>query len=178
MDTSTTIKHKYCLVYIDILGFVKLPQEEARKSVLGPDDFREAYETEVERAIEKLELENSTHDSLDSWLLFAQNEWVAFRAIEEILKTRLEFEIAVGIGNFEEISMLNKGKGHYGKTISHLKSILELYKKWYERKIEKTFIVVTEELYNELDLLKIVCRKIVYRNKIFYAVNLNELKET
>ena len=205
---TNVVKKKYFLVYVDQLGFEELAQKEAKNSTSSPEELRSLYQTKVERVLSALlkehRLEKWASEPPDSWLLFVRDKRGAFRAVEEILKTRLEFEIAVGVGDFEESLTANELMELTDETVSFLKkNILSPYKKWYKDSyptriektfivpteeyrtlflqyienvsIKKTFIVATEDLYNGLGFKKTICRKIVQAGKTFYKVNLDGL---
>ena len=97
---------KYFLTYIDILGFDKKAKEEAQKSDLQPEEVRGVYQKRIKGRLRKLTASkiilHSQEGSLDSWLVVTNGIWEAFKSIEEILKTKLNLEVAMGAKEFDD----------------------------------------------------------------------------
>ena len=156
------VKKKYFLVYIDILGFEERAEKEAEKSSIRPEEVRGIYRERIKHMLNQLKENETVLDyreiSLDSWLLFTKNIWKAFRGVGEVLRTDLDFEVAIGAKEFVEPSaeLLELRN----ETMDYLKNdILSPYKKWYEGKykksVEQTFILLTLEAYEELESKKV-----------------------
>lgn len=148
------LKKKYFLVYIDILGFEERAEKGAEKSnFFTPELVRDAYRREVERRLDELKGKRTIHTytrkedktvvhfremSLDSWLLFTDSIWKAFRSVGEVLKANLPFEVAIEAKEFDESSAGEELIALQNETIEYLKTnILRSYKKWYVERCNK-----------------------------------------
>ena len=148
------VKKKYFLVYIDILGFVERAEKEAERSnFFTPELVRDAYRREVERRLDELKVKRTLHSytrkedktvvhfremSLDSWLWFTDSIGDAFRSVCEVLKTNLDFEVAIGAKKFDESPAGEELMALRNETMDYLKTnILSPYKKWYGEKHKK-----------------------------------------
>jgi len=193
------VKKKYFLTYIDILGFEERAEKEAEKSnFFTPELVRAAYRREVERRLDELKGKRTIHTytrkedktvvhfremSLDSWLLFSDSIWKAFRSVGEVLKTNLPFEVAIGVKEFDELPVGEELIFLRNETMVYLKTnILSPYKKWYSKEygksVEQTFILLTSEAYKELESKKIkkIARK-PYKSFDFYLVEQKEFEK-
>lgn len=189
-------KRTYFLVYIDILGFVERADKEIKKSgSLTPEEVRNIYRGRVEGRLKELKKKRTIPSytrredrtvlhfremSLDSWLLFTDDIWKAFRSVGEILETNLPFEIAIGVKYFDESPAGEERIALRNETMDYLKSnILSPYKKWYGEKhkknAEQTFILLTPEAYKELESenVKRIARR-PYKSANFYLVKRKE----
>ena len=148
------LKKKYFLVYIDILGFEERAEKEAEKSsFFTPELVRDAYRREVERRLNELKEKRTIYSytrkedktvvhfremSLDSWLLFTDNIWKAFKCVGGVLKTNLPFEVAIEAKKFDEPPVGEELIVLRNETMGYLKNIiLSPYKKWYKKKTRK-----------------------------------------
>jgi len=192
------VKKKYFLIYIDILGFVERADKESEKSSFFTSELvRDAYRREVERRLDELKEKRTIHSytrkedktvvhfremSLDSWLLFTDNIWKAFRSVAEILKTNLPFEVAIGAKKFDESPAGEELMALRNETMDYLKNnILSPYKNWYKKKykksVEQTLILITPEAYKELEYKKVkkIARK-PYESADFYLLEQKEFE--
>ena len=178
------VKKKYFLVYIDILGFEERAEKEAEKSSIRPEEVRSIYRERIKHKLNQLKENETVLDSqemsLDSWLLFTDNIWKAFRSVGEVFKTNLPFEIAIGAKDFDESPAGEELIALRNETMDYLKiSILRPCKKWYEEKYKKTightFILLTPEAYKELESQKgkRIARK-PYKSANFYLIKQKE----
>jgi len=178
---------KYFLTYIDILGFDKKAKEEAQKSDLQPEEVRGVYRERIKGRLRKLTASkiilHSQEVSLDSWLVVTNSIWEAFKSIEDILKTKLNLEVAIGAKEFDDSPAGEELIALRNETISYLKSdIMVSYKKHYKKTHGKTvnqsFILLTEAAFDELDY-KNICYGESYefpKGSKFYLVKENEFE--
>jgi len=115
--------------------------------------------------------------SLDSWLIYTDSFWNAFRGIDEILKTKLDFEIAIGIS--EESHMINILENLSDDIMRFLKeAVISEYKKLYKSSHSsspmETFILLTKDAYDKLEY-KRMCSKL-YNNVNIYNIQIDQLQ--
>ena len=170
------------LAYVDILGFKKLAEEEAEKTTLmTSEEVRNNFIKRVQNKIDALqvaeEIDRGEKQSPDSWLLFTDDLSKAFVGIHEILKTKLPFEIAIGREELEEHPTGDDLISLRYETMDVLKgNILNPYKNKYkedhnEESIKETFILLTEDAFNELENFdRKFCKEISYTGKHFYSI--------
>ena len=163
---------KKYLVYLDILGFEKKAKEEAQKSNLEPEEVRDAYRKRIKRRLRTLRASkiilHSQEVSSDSWLLFTDSIWGAFKSVEENLKTKLDLEVAIGAKEFNESPAGEESIAFCNETISYLKDdILASYRKCYKdthgKAVKQTFILLNEDAYKELGY-KQMCYDEIYES--------------
>ncbi len=148
---------KKFLIYVDILGFEELgkgskfPTEEEIKKLCV-----ERVQNKINELKNTEEIKRCEKQSPDSWLLFAEEISDVFSSISKILETKLQFEIAIGCKEFKNSHSSEELLSLRGETISFLKNdILSPYKSKYKdehngESIKETFIVITDDFYNEL----------------------------
>ena len=105
---------KYFLLYIDILGFEKLPKEIAERTGIEKDSIRENYLSKpLREKIEEIKEREriKAYPGRDDYLLFVEDTWKTLQIINEISHISvpikdypfIPLEIAVGIKEFNEI---------------------------------------------------------------------------
>lgn len=158
---------KHVLVYLDILGFEKRAMEDAEKTSLESNEVREAYRKRIESKLSNLKVSKAKQEypkkecsivsfaeqvTLDSWLLFTDDAWNAFKSIGEVLEAGLPMEIVIGVKEFKESRSREELVALKDETIAYLKSdILTSYRKIRHKKIEQTFVLLTKEVYESID---------------------------
>ena len=156
-------KKRYFFVYIDILGFVERAEKDTEKSTITAEEARKIYNDRIKPKLDSLKSNKDVVDyqkmSLDSWLLFNDDIWKAFKSVGEVLKTELDFEVAIGVKEFDESPVGKELTFLRNETMNYLNSnILSPYKKWfkeaYEQSVKQTFILLTSAAYKELESKK------------------------
>lgn len=179
---------KFVLVYLDILGFEKRAKKDAEKTSLDASEVREAYRKRIESKLSKLKATKTEQEypkkecsmvslvkqvTIDSWLLFADDVWNAFKSIGEVLEAGLPMEIVIGIEEFKESQSGKELIALRDETIHYLRSdILNSYRKIRDKKIEQTFVLLTKEVYEDTGLSSIPHAKLYKSSKgeQFYLV--------
>ncbi len=171
------------------MGFEERAKKEVEKSnYFTPELVRDAYIRDVERRLNELK-EGKTvvhfrEMSLDSWLLFSDTIWKAFRSVGEVLKTNLPYEVAIGTKKFNEPPAGEELIALRDETMEYLKTnILSPYKKWYRKEygksVEQTFILLTPEVHEDFESKKVkkIARK-PYTSSEFYLVELEKFERS
>ncbi len=152
---------KYFLIYIDILGFGKRAKEEAEKTGRPEKDIRNSYIASIEGRLKELKKSEVIvlykKASFDSWLLFTDSIWKAFKSIVGTLKAKLPLEVAIGANTIEESDLYSIE--FESEVLSYLKTeIISQYETWYkeehQKSVEQTFILLTREACEELESQK------------------------
>ena len=181
------------LVYVDILGFEKLAEELAKKSGFDEDTIRERFLTnpfrekikeinkenvEVSKGISEIEGSKGS----DNYILFVDTLDRALEIIGNISAIRIPHkdygyvpvEAALGMKEFDD-GINIKDQINRKKTIQFLnEDIINPYRKIYEKEhngesIKKTFILLTEDIFNEFEGFdRKSCEEISYAKKHFY----------
>jgi hypothetical protein len=175
------MKTKHFLLYIDVLGYDKFPKIISEKTGLEEDFIREKC---IRNPV--LEILNSYPDCkmypfTDNFLITS----TSFENIRKILKEitsltlptkekeNIPFEIAIGVEHLEVKIELSA----QDSLISFLKNnLLENYKKLYKKTegsaIMKTFVVMTNQFYNELpEKTRMFCNMIEFEDKNYFEVD-------
>ena len=186
---------KDVLVYLDILGFEKRAKKDAEKTSLKSNEVREAYRKRIESKLSKLKASKTKQEypkkecsivsfvqqvTLDSWLLFTDDAWNAFKSIGEVLKTGLPMEIVIGVKEFKESQSREELVTLKDETIAYLKSdILTSYRKIRDKKIGQTFVLLTKEVYDSIDSPNISHAKLYKSSKgeQFYLIEKDQLEK-
>ena len=186
---------KRVLVYLDILGFEKRAKKDAGKISLESSEKRKAYKERIEHRLNKLKISKTTQGyprkecsvvsffkevTTDSWLLFTDDVWNAFKCIGEVLRAELPMEIVIGIKEFDESQSREDLVALTDATIAYLKSdILTSYKRRRGKKIEQTFVLLTKEAYESIDSPNIshikLCKSL--KGEQFYPIEKEQLKK-
>ena len=152
---------KHFLIYIDILGFGKRAKEEAEKTGRPEKDIRNSYIASIEGRLKELKKSGVIvlykKASFDSWLLFTDSIWKAFKSIAGTLKAKLPLEVAIGANTIEESELYSIE--FENEVLSYLKTeIISQYETWYkeehQKSVEQTFILLTREACEELESQK------------------------
>jgi len=179
---------KYYFLYIDILGFESFVNDKAKRSRLEPEEVREIFQKRVLSKLKIIQQKgyilNSQQITLDSWLLISNHLWNCFKGIKEILKSKLLFEIVIETKEIPNLISAENSIFLHNQVISFLKNdinnLFKLNKKLHNDLTFKTFILISEEVYTELDS-KNICQKdqIISRTGIpFYSVEVKEFLKT
>jgi hypothetical protein len=170
-------------IYADIIGFVGRAKQESEMAGRPEEDIRHGYVDSVETRLNSLQkngiLSKYHLVTQDSWLLFADEFPKAFRVIGKLLETGLNFEIAIGL-NLED-NFPNGLEMYTNEMMDFLKNdIIKNYKITYKsysgNSPRDTFILVTEEIYKELNCIKI-CSK-PYPDKDLYVIDTKRMQAT
>jgi hypothetical protein len=173
---------KKYLVYVDILGFEELVKEIGASKGVEEREVRSKFIDVIKERIEVIETKGriigKQYGESDDWLLVTDDLDEVFWIISEILDhntkyigyKKIPLEIGVGTAEFDRWAKFN-GKDLIieNDTIKLLKKyILSHYRKWYKMnrggRIKSTFVVLTEEQYEELEPLdKKMCKKIEHK---------------
>jgi len=193
---------KKYLVYLDILGFEKLATEIALKKGIEEVKLRKDFIEVIKEKIEKLVTEDKIlgkkYGESDDWLLVVDSIDKVFSCIFEILDhntgyknyEKIPMEIAIGVAKYGKYTNF-EGKNLVieNDTIKFYKTnIVKHYCNWYKshHNIETkcTFIVITEQIYYELELLdRKMCKKIEYiyrgdkQSYTFFIVNIDKIQQ-
>jgi hypothetical protein len=191
---------KYIL-YVDILGFEKLPQEISQKTGFHVDTIRQDYFSKPfkdafirikKRCIQSSECISEKEGS-DNYILVVDS----FHAICELISNfasiriphkdyaNIPIEIALDAREFDvnsEIELINQSE-----IIRFLKNdILSRYRKYYKGKYgtptKSTFIVATENSVDQLESIdkaidKSYYEKVIFDNKKFCVINFIKIME-
>lgn len=178
------VKMKFFLIYIDILGFEDIAKKEAEESPLKPEEVRNAFRKRIKNKLSESMTQETIlyyqEMSLDSWLLFTDEIWKAFKSVDKVSEAELPLQVIIGAKEFDKSP---SGQGLISlqdETMSYLKhNIISLYETWYKEEHghspNQTFILLAEELYKELDYKK-MCSK-PYSSAEFYLVKQEKLKK-
>lgn len=167
-------KRRY-LIYVDILGFEKLPNEIGNDCQIESRAVRDLLCNTIENRLNVLENEGiitKVPASGDSWILVTDTTENQLTSIAFILDHQSPFlnhkiiplEIALGTGIYDKWAVFNNNKLFYeDETIRFLKTnILDKYKTSYKEKfgfsMKSTFVVITPSMYESLN---IYCRDIL-----------------
>ncbi|PKP60424.1 MAG: hypothetical protein CVT88_03150, partial [Candidatus Altiarchaeales archaeon HGW-Altiarchaeales-1] len=187
---------KKFLIYVDILGFKNLPEEIAKNTKFYEDTITENFFTKPFRKRideitkeENIKLTNGKSEiegskGSDNYVLFVNDIDRVFEILHKISTIKIphedygyiQMEIAVGVKEIDESEdiedWINRKKT---KQFLH-EDIINPYKKYKKEKdgksTEETFIVITNDFYNELENFnkKKFCEEINYKEKHFYYV--------
>ena len=180
------MKKKKYLVYLDILGFEYRPRELAEEKKIPEDVVRQnlftvPLETKLNAIAEKGMLSRGTGvlKGSDNYVVVVDKIQTAFEVIGELVQLEyIPFEIGAGAQEFDEptdIDIKNRKE-----VIAFLKDdIINPYKRYCKNKrgnsIKETFLLFTEEVFNDLEPLdKKYCEKI-FHEKTFYVVDIKRI---
>lgn len=187
------VEKEYYLSFVDILGFEKLAQDLSDKYAIESNYVRKIFIEVTEDKMRILKEQNRIlafeKHSGDSWILISDKLSNLFRTIFEILSVKLpfkdhkslQFEIGLGKGIIRDLDEFNKDVVNENETIKFLNTyLLDKYKSWYKLTYEKSlmssYIVFTEELFQELNSFdKEICDSLEYTYKINDKEEKNEL---
>jgi hypothetical protein len=172
------------LIWIDILGFEKVAKILSNKSGVDERKVRMDFINLINQRIFELETSGDiigkNYGERDDWLLVTKSIDSLFTIILNLVELdtqykhqkKIPLEIAIDICDFDESASLQDNMLiREPCVIKFLKTnIVTSFRNWYFQKesksIKSTFIVLTEEAYNQLDALdKKLCRKIQPENK-------------
>jgi len=123
----------------------------------------------------------------DNYILIVEDLHAAFRAIGDISRIPtylseykyIQLEIGIGFKNIDEsIEIDYKNRS---EIIKFLKTdIITPYRKMYKEKVGKsirnTFVVLTQEVFNDLDRFdRDSCNPIEFNNELFYKMDINRI---
>jgi hypothetical protein len=193
------MNEKKYLVYLDILGFEDWAEEIAEKTGFEEDVIRQNYLSDpLEKKIGEIKREGiqiskgiSEIEGSDNYVLIVDNIQTAFELVGKLTTIKIphkEYEfipLEVGLGTKKidvdiEVKPINRKE-----IIKFLKNdIINPYRSYYKEKnkndeeIKETFVLFTQEFFDELDPLdKKYCEEILYKKKTFFAANLDKVLE-
>lgn len=190
------------LIWIDILGFYELAEEIA-KYIHQRD--RSKVRTDlinvVRQKIVELEADGKIRGKAyetDKWILVVDSLDLVFKVTSEILEhntgywnyEKIPFEIAWGVEEYDEWSRFDGSALVFqSATIEFLKThITDHYRGFYRHhhegeSPESTFIVLTEDMYSELEPLdKKICQRVTYEKDhpdgevVFFVADVGEVQ--
>lgn len=172
---------KNFLVYIDLLGYEKRAEEEAKNTGRPVEDIRESYVGSIERRLKdltKIGIINryKKSEGADDFIVFTGNIWNVFKTIGDVLKAKLPLAIGIGFWKVDDFYLIERSD----ETISNLKTnIIPKYKTLYEgehgkHSLTQTFILLTPDTYEQLDS-KRKCFK-PYPSEEFYFIQQKEVE--
>ena len=179
------------LIYVDILGFEKLAEEISAIRKIDSREIRRKFREIIRERVEAVERNGKIKDKIyskkDDWILLSDSIDNVFEAIYLILKHRTPYEdyreipleIAIGSVEYDDwVKYDNESIIDEDSTVKLLKTkIIGAYHKNHESP-RSTFIVIAEDVYMELDPFdKHICTKEEYENQIFFAADVNEVKQ-
>ncbi len=173
---------EYFLVWIDILGFERLPKEIHEETEIEERKVRRDFIETLRKKIDSVEARSlilgKNYGEKDDWLLVTDSMNAAFRVISEILEhntgyekhEKIPLEIGIGVGEYDKWAKFSGTELVVeNSTIDALKSeVIGHYHKWYKKNnketVKSTFVVLTESAFDRLEPLdKEMCRRIEYR---------------
>lgn len=187
---------KKYIIFLDILGFKDLPKEIANE-IKRPNEsnfIRQTISDHLKKNIKNIKKEKGVKvvkKGSDDYLLMVdchQTDGIqtVFKIIEKITKIDIPFtnqcipfEMAVGTEKICEdmyIENINRDE-----IIDFLKNDIvnpycNYYKNKYIESIKETFVLFTQEFFEELDPLdKKYCKKILSHNKTFFVIDLEKI---
>lgn len=173
---------KKYLVYIDMLGYEKLPEILSNESGYDEDYERNRLLEILKNIVTRINIKY-IRDSTDSFIFEINDVNTVFEILNKLiyLKTYhkkfsyIPLEVGVGVADYNtdnDFELTVKRD-----VIKFLKSyIISEYREWYKHKhnesIIKTFIVITKEFFNDLEPFEQKeCEEICQNNKIFYVID-------
>ena len=181
---------KTYIIWLDILGFEKLAKEIAIRHEISAGKVREDFINGVNDRICSLEKRGKIErrgyrKEFDAWLLFIKNLDNVFECIQKIISIKTPFkgvkripvEIAVGLfkPNEEDIESYEV---YEEETIEFLNSYIineyrEQYRKKHENSPKETYVLITEDVYNEIEDER-SCESFIGSRKNFYKITLEK----
>lgn len=172
---------KAFLIWLDILGFQELAHEVAEQCNLSERKVRDDFIRIINEKVADLKknglIIGKKYGEGEDWLLATSSLDSVFQAITCLLDHNTEYrncekiplEIGIGIMQYDRWAKLEGSKLiEENSTINFLKKpIIGYYRKWYKRtyltSIKSTFIVLTEQVYDEMEPFdKEFCNEIEY----------------
>ena len=191
------MNEKKYLIYLDILGFEKLPEEIAKRTGFEEDVLRQNYlSAPLKRKIEEIERETiqiskgiSEIEGSDNYVLIVDDVQTAFELVGKLATIKIphkdyEFiQLEVGLGTQKidediEVKPINRKE-----IIRFLKNyIISPYRSYHKNKtgagIKETFVLLTHEFYDDLESLdKKYCKQISYKNKTIFVANSEKIQQ-
>ncbi len=190
------------LIYLDILGFERLAKDIEEKKIVNAKklrfDFIDAVNKKIDVIKSEFSIPISNYSGKDDWYIVfkPQNQIFAvdecFRIISELIDiktgyliqnyTDVKLEIGIGCAEYQDLEEFDQMRFiAENETIELLKTdIIGYYHSWYKEKrkdsIRKTFIVITDDVYNLMDPFeKELCQQIDEK-AICYLIDINSLK--
>jgi len=193
---------KKYLIYLDILGFEKLAAEIALKKGIEEvklrKDFIEVIKEKIEKLVADDKILGKKYGESDDWLLVVDSIDKVFSCIFEILDhntgynnyEKIPMEIAIGVAkygkytNFEGKNLIIENDTIKFYKTSIVKHYCNWYKSQYNTGTKCTFIVITDQIYYELELPdRKMCKKIKYvygrgkQSYTFFIVNVDKIQQ-
>ena len=190
------MNEKKYLIYLDILGFKELPKILEERSGFEEDIIREYFLTDaLKKKIEEIKREEiQTHDGIseitgsDNYLLIVGDIQTAFELVGKLTTIKIphkdhEFiplEVALGTKEIDkgiEVHPINREK-----IIEFLKEdVINPYRSYYKNKndetIKETFVLFTQEFFDDLEPLdKKYCERISHK-KTFFVADLEKIRQ-
>jgi len=189
---------KVYLVYLDILGFKKLPSEIAEKSGFDEDIIRQNYLSEpIKKMIDKVREKAismsqgiSEIEGSDNYVLLVDSIPTAFELVENLTTIRIPhndykfvpLEVALDVREIDEaveVEPINRGA-----IIDFLKNdIISPYRRYYKNNnngvgIRETFVLLTQKFFDDLAQWdKKYAEKIDYAGKPFFRVDVERIRQ-
>ena len=173
------------LIWLDVLGFEELARLISETSGRNARKVRQDFVQVIDEKVKELErrgyVKGKNYGGADDWLLVVNSLDAVFEVVCEILDHNTEYkgfekiplEIAVGRGHYDKWAKLNSSSLiSEGSTIEFLKNpVVDYYREWYRAKyqsqVTSTFLILTEEVYREMNPFeKEFCEKAEYSKSI------------
>lgn len=173
---------------MDILGFDKLAKEVAKKHKLPDGKLRKDLVDEVNHKIEVLEnkdiIDSGYRKEFDAWILFIKGLDNVFRFIQETTNIKPPYKeveqipLEIAIGSFKSGDDVKEYEKYGEETMRFLKTnIIGEYredKRNYKSSPKETYVLITEDVYNDLEgEYKKSCERIIGKNT-FYRLNIEK----
>jgi len=191
---------KKFLVWLDILGFVRLAREIATESHLTErkvrSDFANVIRQRVDAMETKGEIIGKNYGDRDDWILVTASSDSVFKIISEILThntgydrhEKIPLEIAIGTGEYDKWARFDGSELiAEDSTLEFLKTdIIGFYHTWHGSQCgespKSTFVILTESAYRELAPLdRRQCKKIEHNRDdetiSFFVVDVDSVQQ-
>lgn len=186
---------KKYLIFIDILGFEKLPEEIEKSKSIDANFIRKSFLEGINRALEQAQ--NKSYLSMkvqssDQWLIISDSFNNAILCILEILSHYTSFEqyreipleIAISAESIDSQLLSSESFDLIceNNAIKFIKNTFPKYRKWLEYNNKEppkcSFILLTESIYNELENIeKNSCTKVDINGLILYQMDICAFKQ-
>ena len=173
------------LIYMDLLGFEKLAKKIAKETMKRPKDIRSDLVIRMKKKIEELKeaglLLECQKISPDSWLLKISHISEVIECIKGIItELKIPLEIAIGTDIFEE-DMKTECTDEVMSLIKSLNVYKNRYKTEHKKSVDKSFIVFTKDVYEELraieDIFSRTRELIGAKGELYYFDNIAEVEQ-
>lgn len=181
---SNVNRKKLYFIYIDILGFIELPNELSRKTQLEPNYIRDnLIYNPVLQELNNLTKDEEFYKFTDNFLIFTTSQDKVFQIIRSICSLKLPilepmyipYEIAIG-RTYKDTSYPTITQNNIVQKLQE--NIISKYKKYRAVQkmdsIKETFILLTNDFYEDLDSnRRLYCKEIETEPNRFFQADIN-----